>query len=423
MFLWIGQKIQALSRSFRVLSMAVGLLTHGVLWPVTGIRLATVYAGIRRKSHNDVTLIEIPEAATVAASFTLNRFCAAPVQVAKQHLALTTPRYLLINAGNANAGTGQSGLHAAQQSCNAIAERAGVAANTVLPFSTGVIGEPLPVEKIISCLPPLFAQLHEDNWSLAAQAIMTTDTLPKAISRRIEIDNQIVTITGIAKGAGMICPNMATMLSYIATDAKIEQSLLTELHQAAINASFNRITIDGDTSTNDAAVLIASGKKTQLSKTHPQYAVFKNALLEIYCFLAQAIVRDAEGANKFVTVIVADGRNEQECLAVAYTIAHSPLVKTALYASDANWGRILAAIGRAPIADLDVNGVGIAINGIDVLINGAKAAHYTEAQGAAAMRETEITIAVRLNRGSAMATVWTSDLSHEYVTINAEYRS
>ncbi|MBA3582776.1 MAG: bifunctional glutamate N-acetyltransferase/amino-acid acetyltransferase ArgJ [Gammaproteobacteria bacterium] len=403
--------------------MAVGLFEHDDLWPVEGLRLSATYAGIRRKPRDDVTLIEISENATVAASFTLNRFCAAPVQLAKLHLAKTTPRYLLINAGNANAGTGEQGMQAARQSCSALASAAKVSLENILPFSTGVIGEQLPVDKLTAVIPSLLSNLSADNWPQAAQAIMTTDTLPKAISRRIDINGKVVTITGITKGAGMICPNMATMLSYIATDAGIAQNLLNQLHREAIDESFNRITIDGDTSTNDAAVLIATNKTVELTEKHAQYTEFKNSLLEVYRFLAQAIIRDAEGANKFVAIKVHGGRDEKECLVVAYTVAHSPLVKTALYASDANWGRILAAVGRAPIDELDVNGVSISINDVVVLVDGARSTSYTEAQGAAAMQPAEITIVIDLSRGAATATVWTSDLSHDYVTINAEYRT
>jgi glutamate N-acetyltransferase/amino-acid N-acetyltransferase len=394
--------------------------------PVAGYRLAAVSAGIKTPGRLDVLLMEIPAAATVASVFTRNAFCAAPVQVARQHLATGAPRYLVVNTGNANAGTGQPGLESALRCCEAVATTAGVEAQSVLPFSTGVIGEQLPDELITAVLPEAFANLAENNWQAAAEAILTTDTRPKAGSRQTTLDGVTVTLTGIAKGAGMLRPNMATMLAYLATDAAIAEDLLQQLWQEAVDVSFNRITVDGDTSTNDAGLLIATGaagNKLLASAEDPRCDVFREALESLAVELAQGLVRDGEGASKFVAVNVNGGRDEAECLEVAYTIAHSPLVKTALFASDPNWGRLLAAIGRAEVSDLDVNLVAVLINGTLIASGGCRAVGYTEEQGVAAMEPEDIEIEIQLNRGASQATVWTSDLSYDYVRINAEYRT
>ena len=348
------------------------------------------------------------------------------MQVARQHLAATIPRYLLVNTGNANAGTGGAGIADARRCCEAVAESVGVAVEQVLPFSTGVIGEPLPVDKIQAGIAAVCAVLGEENWAAAAEGILTTDTRPKLASRHLELDDQRVTLTGMAKGAGMLRPNMATMLAYVATDAAIAQPLLNILWTQAVEISFNRISVDGDTSTNDAAILVATGQAAAAPITDegdPRCAVFAAALQELVLELAQGLVRDGEGASKFVAVKVGGGSSEQECLQVAYTIAHSPLVKTALFASDPNWGRLLAAIGRAGIADLDVDKVDVLINGVLIAESGCRAASYTEEQGVAAMAPSDIHIEIRLRRGDARATVWTSDLSYDYVRINAEYRT
>jgi glutamate N-acetyltransferase/amino-acid N-acetyltransferase len=403
--------------------MAVGLQAPKDIKPVSGIQLSAVYAGIRKANKPDVILIQIAAHSRVSAVFTQNRFCAAPVLVAKEHLQNQATRFLLINAGNANAGTGRQGLEAAQRSCAAVAEQAGCDSAAVLPFSTGVIGEHLPVEKISKVIPELFKQLNADSWLTAAQAIMTTDTIAKAVSRQLICNGKQVTITGIAKGAGMICPNMATMLGFIATDADIAQDTLDELHRQAVEQSFNAITIDGDTSTNDACVLIATGAaKVSIGKSDAFYKQFVAALSEVYLHLAHAVVRDAEGATKFVTVKIEGGADVDDCRKVAYAIAHSPLVKTAIFASDANWGRILAAAGRAGV-DLDVERIMLSINGVVILEQGQKSAAYTEQRGAAAMAAAEIEIIMNLGAGKGSACVWTSDLSHEYVSINADYRS
>jgi glutamate N-acetyltransferase/amino-acid N-acetyltransferase len=348
------------------------------------------------------------------------------VQLAKKHLAKQTPRYLLTNTGNANAGTGEAGLNNAQRTCEQLAALTQVEGASVLPFSTGVIGEPLPVDKIIAALPAALADLREDNWLQAAQGIMTTDTRPKAASAQIDLGGARITITGISKGAGMIKPNMATMLGYVATDAAVKPEILQAIIQRAVNRSFNRITIDGDTSTNDSCVLVATGRANNSmidSEQHPLFANFYAAVERIFIELAQAIIRDGEGATKFVTIAVQGGATEAECLQVAYAVAESPLVKTALFASDPNWGRILAAIGRAGIDNLDVNRINVAINNVLIAERGGRASSYTEQQGATAMAPDEITIAIALGRGDSNTTVWTTDFSHDYVTINAEYRT
>jgi len=394
---------------------------------IDGVRLGVAQAGIKKPDYDDLTLIELAPGTVTAGMFTQNAFCAAPVVVAKNHLQAShhRPAYWLINTGNANAGTGEKGMQAALASCDAVAETAGVSAAAVMPFSTGVIGELLPTAKILAALPGAFAGLAADGWQRASSAILTTDTKPKLVSRRFDIEGAPVTITGMAKGAGMLCPNMATMLAFIATDAHIHQAVLERAFRHAVDASFNRITVDGDTSTNDAAVIAATGQGpvTIGDEIQPAYQQFIDQLTELCIELAQGLVRDGEGASKFVTVDVHGGATTQECDQVAYTIAHSPLVKTALFASDPNWGRLLAAIGRAGLNELVVEDVAVFINGVLIAERGARAESYTEEQGAAAMAGQDIVIRVELNRGPASAAVWTSDLSYDYVRINAEYRT
>jgi glutamate N-acetyltransferase/amino-acid N-acetyltransferase len=345
--------------------------------------------------------------------------------IARAHLARAEPRYLLINSGNANAGTGANGLRDARTTCEIVAAEAGVTAEEVLPFSTGVIGQPLPVDRIRAAVPQAFSALNAEGWADAARAIMTTDTLPKAISKSISLDGHTVTLSGIAKGAGMIRPDMATMLAFLATDAAVEPVLLQRMLAAAISRSFNRITVDGDTSTNDACVLAATGRShaAPIRLASRAADAMQAALDEVSGFLAEAIVRDGEGATKFVRIVVAGGHSREECLTVAYTIAHSPLVKTAFFAADANWGRILAAIGRAGVEGLDVNRISIDLNGVRTVEHGGRAAAYTEEAGTAAMQPTDITVTINLDRGSACETVMTCDLSFDYVRINAEYRT
>jgi glutamate N-acetyltransferase/amino-acid N-acetyltransferase len=397
-------------------------MNTSVVLPVAGVRLATAAAGIRKPGRQDVLLIEIAEGATTAAMFTSNAFCAAPVVVAKQHLAKTPPRYLLINSGNANAGTGEQGLQAANKSCLAVAEQYACKTEEVLPFSTGVIGEPLPVDKIRAVLTQLQQNLHADAWQAAAQAIMTTDTKPKIISRQVTLSGKVVTLTGIAKGAGMIRPNMATMLSFLATDAALEQSVLQTCLRNAVNKSYNRITVDGDTSTNDAVVLMATGR-SGVKLQAEDMATFQTMLDDVCVSLARAIVKDGEGATKLINVIVEQGSNEQECARVAYAIAHSPLVKTAFFASDPNWGRILAAVGYAGVDNLDISKIEIYLDDVCIVENGGRASSYTEEQGRRVMQQSEITVRVVLQRGRATTTVWTCDFSYDYVKINAEYRT
>lgn len=405
--------------------MPVGLGPLSTLHPVPGFRLGITSAGIKKPGRRDVVVMETAPGATIAGVFTTNAFCAAPVTLCKQHLQ-QAPRYLLVNTGNANAGTGKPGMAAALETCAALAELAAVQPAQILPFSTGVIGELLPVEKIIAVLPQALANLDEDNWATAAEGIMTTDTLPKGASRQITLAGQTVTITGISKGAGMIRPNMATMLGYVATDAKVAQPVLQQMLRQAADLSFNRITIDGDTSTNDSCMLIATGQAAMAEITDvasAEYAQLAEAVNTVMLELAQAIVRDGEGATKFVTVQVNGGGNRNECLDVAYAVAHSPLIKTALFASDPNWGRILAAVGYAGVPDLDVERIDVHLNEVCIARNGGRAAEYTEAQGAEVMAQAEITIRIELGRGEFSETIWTTDLSHEYVRINAEYRT
>lgn len=405
--------------------MAVGLGPLPTLHPVPGFELGIASAGIKRPGRKDVVVMRCAEGSSVAGVFTLNAFCAAPVILAKQRVQGTV-RYLLTNTGNANAGTGAPGLEAAQRTCAKLAELAGVPAESVLPFSTGVIGEPLPVEKIEGALQAALDNLSENNWAEAATGIMTTDTLPKGASRQFQHDGVTVTVTGISKGAGMIRPNMATMLGYIATDAKVAPGVLKDLMLDGANKSFNRITIDGDTSTNDCCMLIATGQAdlpevTQASGT--LFEALKKAVFEVCMEVAQAIVRDGEGATKFVTVQVNGGGNHQECLDVGYAVAHSPLIKTALFASDPNWGRILAAVGRAGVPALDVSLIDVYLDEVCIASQGGRSPSYTEDQGARVMAQEEITIRIDLGRGQCSETIWTTDLSHEYVKINAEYRT
>ncbi|TDV55716.1 glutamate N-acetyltransferase [Pseudomonas graminis] len=405
--------------------MAVGLGPLPTLHPVPGFELGIASAGIKRPGRKDVVVMRCAEGSSVAGVFTLNAFCAAPVILAKQRVRGTV-RYLLTNTGNANAGTGELGLAAAERTCAKLAEITGVDARAVLPFSTGVIGEPLPVEKIEGALQAALDDLSVDNWAAAATGIMTTDTLPKGASRQFVLDGVTVTVTGISKGAGMIRPNMATMLGYIATDANVAPSVLQDLIRDGANKSFNRITIDGDTSTNDCCMLIATGQADLPAVTEakgPLFEALKKAVLEVCMDVAQAIVRDGEGATKFVTVEVNGGGNHQECLDVGYTVAHSPLIKTALFASDPNWGRILAAVGRAGVPNLDVSKIDVFLGDVCIASKGARASTYTEEQGSLVMAQEEITIRIELGRGDCSETIWTTDLSHEYVKINAEYRT
>jgi len=405
--------------------MAVGLGPLPTLHPVPGFELGIASAGIKRPGRKDVVVMRCAEGSSVAGVFTLNAFCAAPVILAKQRVQGTV-RYLLTNTGNANAGTGAPGLAAAERTCAKLAELTGVDASAVLPFSTGVIGEPLPVEKIEGALQAALDNLSENHWAEAATGIMTTDTLPKGASRQFQHEGVTITVTGISKGAGMIRPNMATMLGYIATDAKVAPHVLKDRMLDGANKSFNRITIDGDTSTNDCCMLIATGKAAVAEVTEargPLFEALKKAVFEVCMEVAQAIVRDGEGATKFVTVEVNGGGNHQECLDVGYAVAHSPLIKTALFASDPNWGRILAAVGRAGVPDLDVSLIDVYLGDVCIASKGGRSATYTEAQGSAVMAEEEITIRIELGRGQCSETIWTTDLSHEYVKINAEYRT
>jgi len=403
--------------------MAVGKGGLPPLPAVAGVRLGTTSAGVRKPGRRDLVVIELAPGNTSAGLFTRNAFCAAPVQIARDHLKRGAPRYWVINTGNANAGTGAAGLAAAHQVCTALAAAAGVAVDQVLPFSTGVIGEPLPVERIVAALPAALAALDGDGWPLAAEGILTTDTRAKGASRLVHLaGGTTLTVTGIAKGAGMIRPNMATMLAFVATDAHLPAPRLQGLLEAAAARSFNRITIDGDTSTNDALMLAATGAVDR-ELDEPAIAALGEAIAEVCTELAQAIVRDGEGATKFVTVRVEGGADSTECLQVAYAVAESPLVKTALFASDPNWGRILAAVGRAGIEGLDVARVNLWLDDVLIAERGARAEAYTEADGQRVMDREEITIRIQLGRGASTETVWTTDLSHDYVRINAEYRS
>ena len=400
------------------------------LKPVAGIRLGHAEAGIRKANRKDVLVMELASTATVAGVFTTNRFCAAPVQVCKAHLESSNMqagpiRALVVNTGNANAGTGDAGLANANKTCEALAALLGCDASQILPFSTGVILEPLPVDRLIAGLPQAIANLQEDNWFAAAEAIMTTDTQPKAASASIVIGGKTVQMTGISKGAGMIKPNMATMLGYLAMDARIAQPVLDHLVKRTADKSFNCITIDGDTSTNDSFMLIATGAGSlEINDVDtPEYAELETAVIALAQKLAHMIIRDGEGATKFITVAVEEGSSVEECRKIAYSIAHSPLVKTAFFASDPNLGRILAAIGYAGVDDLDVSKLNLYLDDVWVARNGGRHPDYKEEDGQRVMKQSEITIRVRLARGNAEATVWTCDLSHDYVSINADYRS
>ena len=391
---------------------------------VAGIRLGTTRAGIKYPDRRDLVVIEAAPGTRAAAVFTRNAFRAAPVTVALTHLAAASPRYLVINTGNANAGTGRQGLVDAEATCRALAERTGCRLQEVLPFSTGVIGEPLPLFRVLVGLPAALAELRADGWTEAACGIMTTDTRPKWASRRLTLDGREITVTGIAKGAGMIRPNMATMLGFVATDVVADEILLRRALTDAVAESFNAITVDGDTSTNDACVLLATGRSgANVTGEGEDFARFAAAVSEVCVELAQAIVRDGEGATKFITIRVEGGLDEAECRQVAYTIAHSPLVKTAFFAADPNWGRILAAVGRAGLTDLDLERVAIHLDEVCIVREGGRAPDYTEERGQDVMRRPDIAIRVELGRGEAAARIWTTDLSFDYVRINAEYRT
>ena len=393
---------------------------------MAGIELGIAMAGVRKADRKDVLLMRIAPGATVAGVFTLNRFCAAPVILCKKHLASgKAPRAMVVNTGNANAGTGEDGLKRGLQVCDAVAAAMGCSAEEVLPFSTGVIMEPLPADRIVAGLPAAKADLRAANWASAAEAIMTTDIVSKGASRKVEVGGKSVTVTGIAKGSGMIHPNMATMLGFVATDAAVPAGLLQELLQEVADESFNSITVDGDTSTNDSFMLVAtgaSGAKVE-SRSSAGYEDLRSAIREVSVELAQAIVRDGEGATKFITVKVEGGRDRDECRKIGFAIAHSPLVKTAFFASDPNLGRILAAIGYAGVADLDTSLVDLYLGDVLVAAKGGRNPAYREEDGNAVMKQAEITVRVVLNRGAANATLWTCDFSFDYVKINAEYRT
>ena len=408
--------------------MAVNLSAPqaGDLHPVAGVRIGVAEAGIRKANRKDLTVVLIDAGASVSGVFTQNRFCAAPVQVCREHLLRGDIRAMVINTGNANAGTGQDGLMRARSTCAALARALNLAPEQILPFSTGVIMESLPVDRIEAGLPAAIADAKPDHWLRAAEGIMTTDTLPKAFSAHVSIDGARITVTGISKGAGMIRPNMATMLGFMATDARVAPALMQQLARELADGSFNRVTVDGDTSTNDSFVVIATNKAanaeiTSLASSGGQ--ALKAVMLGVARQLAQAIVRDGEGATKFITVRVEGGATTEECLKVAYAISHSPLVKTAFFASDPNLGRILAAVGYAGIADLNQASIDLYLDDVHVAVNGSRNPAYREEDGQRVMKQSEITVRVALGRGSVADTVWTCDFSHDYVTINADYRS
>ncbi len=407
--------------------MAVGnVAIPNTIYPIDGIKLSATAAGVRYKDRDDLVVMEIADSANTAVVTTKNTFCAAPVRVLREHFAKASPRYLITNTGNANAGTGADGKRRAVDICSALAAKAGVDVSTVLPFSTGVIGEPLNSDAVIAGLDNALANLAADNWLAAANGIRTTDTIPKLASEKVDVDAISYHITGMSKGSGMIRPNMATMLGYVATDANIAADLLQEMLSKINEQSFNRITVDGDTSTNDCCVLIATGTASSEiidSPEHPHYQPIFDALTAVFVRLAQLIVRDGEGATKFMTVKVTGGNTTQECCDVAYAVAHSPLVKTAFFASDANWGRILAAVGYAGIDDLDTEQVDVYLDEVMICENGGVAPSYTEAAGKEVMSRPEIIIHIDLARGDAHDTVYTCDLSYDYVKINADYRS
>ena len=406
--------------------MAVGDVTMPQMHVVKGVKIGSAEAYVRYQNRRDLVIFEFAEGSNVAGVFTQNAFCAAPVHVCKAHLQLGNPRYLVINTGNANAGTGKIGMANAEATCAKLAELAGVSKTEILPFSTGVIGEQLPLARLLTGLQPALNTLKDDAWLDAATGIMTTDTLPKGASEQFELDGILYTMTGISKGAGMIRPNMATMLGYVATDVPISRELVQQLLNTTVNVSFNRITIDGDTSTNDSCIFVATGQAggTEIkSVADARYTVVLDVLTRVMKRLAQLIVRDGEGATKFMTVAVEGGADTQECCDIAYSIAHSPLVKTAFFASDPNWGRILAAIGYAGVKNLDVEKIQVWLDDVQICKDGGAAADYTEEAGARVMSQAEITIRVDLGRGQAKDTVYTCDLSYDYVKINADYRS
>ncbi len=393
-------------------------------FPVAGIRLGIACAGIKKENHKDLVLFELVEGTQTAAVFTQNAFCAAPVTISKKHLLESTPKYLLINTGNANAGTGEQGLTDSLACCELVASVTNVKVSEVLPFSTGVIGEYLPMNKFPPAIKVAYENLSEDNWKNAASGILTTDTVAKAFTRSVKIHNQNITISGIAKGSGMIRPDMATMLAYIATDAKIDKPVLQSCLLEAVNHSFNRITVDGDTSTNDSAILMATGESgIEIKLNSDELDEFQKALTDICEELAKEMIRDGEGATKLITLSVTGCGSEKEAKNVAYTVAHSPLVKTAFFASDPNWGRILAAVGRAGVSDFDLSKVNIALDDVYIVRNGVKASDYTEERGQAVMDKADITIHINLGRGDKEIKVWTCDFSYDYVRINAEYRT
>ena len=406
--------------------MSVGLEHPQKLVKISGIRLSASSAEICNKKRNDIALIEISPSSVTSAAFTKNYFCAAPVQVSKNNLKKSEPYFCLINAGNANAGTGQSGVKNSRATCEALAKITNCKDYEVLPFSTGVIGEDLPVKKINKTLPDLVRNLSDDCWLEVAKSIMTTDTIPKAVSRQIKVLNSTISITGIAKGSGMIKPDMATMLSFIATDANITKVCLDKIKDNALKKSFNRITVDGDTSTNDSFLLIATckAKNPEINEQNSkEFEILENEIIKVCCELAQAIIRDGEGATKFIRIQIFDGQDSSECLSVAYKVAESPLVKTAFTASDPNWGRILAAIGNSKIKNLDISKVNIYIGDVCIVENGERSKMYTEESGKKVMDQDEITLKISLKRGSCNEEIWTTDLSYEYIKINAEYRS
>ena len=406
--------------------MAVGLNKVSELLPVKGVQIAACSADIYKTKRKDLALISFGKNSNCAAVFTQNAFCAAPVVIARNHLKQQTPDFCLINSGNANAGLGDNGIEAAMDVCRHLASHAGTSIESILPFSTGVIAEPLPVENIKNAIPVLLDKLREDAWNDIAEAILTTDTIAKGLSKKLSLPDGEITITGIAKGSGMIRPDMATMLAYIATDANINKSLIQGLLNEVVETTFNCINVDGDTSTNDACFLVATGESSVAeikSFDEGSGLLFKDALLDICIYLAQAIVRDGEGATKFISIIVADGATKEESREVALTIANSPLVKTAFYASDPNWGRILAAIGRTTLADLEIEKISISLNDVKIVESGQRAEAYTEAEGQRVMNQEEIVVHISLGRGKARSVIWTCDLSHEYVRINSEYRS
>ncbi|MBU2863585.1 bifunctional glutamate N-acetyltransferase/amino-acid acetyltransferase ArgJ [Reinekea forsetii] len=407
--------------------MAVGAGITDSLLPISGVSIGVACAGIKKKDHRDLVIFQLAPGSTIGAVFTQNAFCAAPVQVAKNHLASgQETRFLVVNTGNANAGTGQQGIEDAQETCSRLAGKRSVNPEQVLPFSTGVIGEYLPMATLIAGIPDALATLNSDNWTEASTGILTTDTREKGASRQFEFEDETITVTGIAKGSGMIKPNMATMLSFVATDAPISQPLLQKITAIASEQSFNRITVDSDTSTNDASVCVATGQvpvSPVESEDNPLYKYLLKTVSEVMLSLAQQIIRDGEGAHKFISVQVNSSDTPENALKVAYAVAESPLFKTAMSASDANWGRILMAVGKSGIEGLDVDAIDVFLGDVQIVSQGQRCAEYTEAAGAAAVAPDEITVRIELNRGQETETVWTTDLSYDYIKINAEYRS